>query len=117
MKLNLSFFKPSATVIEQWDVMRVHSEHKNHNNEVVFIDVREANEWASGIIPGAKTIALSNFPAQLSHLDKDKQYILVCRSGNRSQMAAKMMEKAGFSALANFSGGMMAWQRQGFPTV
>lgn len=119
MKLNLPFFNTatSASTIEQWRVHEVYQAHQKQSPELVFLDVREPDEWASGVIPGAQKISLNQVSAHLSQLDPDKQHILICRSGNRSQMAAKMMERAGFQKLVNFQGGMMAWHRAGYPTV
>lgn len=73
-----------------------------------IIDVREDDEYASGRIPGAKHIPLGQIPARLHELDKDKEYIMVCRSGNRSGMASEWLTERGYR-VKNMVGGMLDW--------
>ncbi|MFT9849669.1 rhodanese-like domain-containing protein [Aneurinibacillus sp. REN35] len=73
-----------------------------------LIDVREDDEYASGRIPGAKHIPLGQIPARLHELDKDKEYIMVCRSGNRSGMASEWLAERGYR-VKNMVGGMLDW--------
>lgn len=73
-----------------------------------LIDVREPEEIASGKISTAKEIPLGTLPKNLNELDKDKEYIMVCRSGNRSGQATQYLEEQGFQAV-NMEGGMLAW--------
>lgn len=75
---------------------------------VTIIDVREENETASGMIPGAVNIPLSKMPQKINDLDKSKEYVLVCHSGGRSQYAALILEQQGFN-VSNMLGGMMSW--------
>jgi rhodanese-related sulfurtransferase len=44
-----------------------------------------------------------------SELDKNEKYILVCRSGNRSATASKLLIEKGFKEIYNLSGGMNGW--------
>ena len=57
------------------------------NPNVVFIDVREQDEYDAGHIPGVKLIPLGSVPNRLSEIPKDKTVVAVCRSGNRSGQA------------------------------
>ena len=52
--------------------------------DMIIIDVREDDEVESGIIPGAKHIRLGTLPERYEELDRDKTYVMVCRSGRRS---------------------------------
>lgn len=74
-----------------------------------FIDVREADEVAEGIIPGAIHIPLGEVPERVNELDKSKPYILICRSGGRSGRATEFLEGEGYDA-ANMTGGMLEWE-------
>lgn len=74
-----------------------------------MIDVREADEVATGIIPGAEHIPLGLVEFQYQDLDKDKEYVIICRSGGRSGKACQFLEKQGFN-VTNMSGGMLEWQ-------
>ena len=64
-------------------------------------------EWTLGTLPDAELISLGNLPVKLAAMDRSKPLLLVCRSGNRSNMAASFLAKAGFRT-ANLSGGMLA---------
>lgn len=77
-----------------------------------IIDVREPNEFAAGHIPGAKLIPLGHLAQYFSQLDPEQEYIMVCRSGNRSGTACSMMSRVGFKKALNMAGGMLAWKGQ-----
>lgn len=74
-----------------------------------LVDVREADEVAAGIIPGAVHIPLGDVEARVGELDKSKPYIIICRSGGRSGRATTFLEGAGYDA-ANMTGGMLEWE-------
>jgi rhodanese-related sulfurtransferase len=81
----------------------------------LLLDVREPAEWSAGHAPGAVPIPLGQLSARLSELPRDREIIAVCRSGNRSGVAAGLLRRAGFSKAVNMAGGMMAWTKQGLP--
>ncbi|OCA91434.1 rhodanese-like domain-containing protein [Bacillus sp. FJAT-27225] len=74
-----------------------------------IIDVREDEEVAYGMIPGAKHIKMGEIPARMDELDKDKEYIFVCRSGGRSFNVCHYLHDQGFKVV-NMEGGMLAWE-------
>ncbi|WP_210471023.1 rhodanese-like domain-containing protein [Sporosarcina sp. 6E9] len=73
-----------------------------------LVDVREDDEVAEGIIPGAIHIPLGEVAERVGELDKSKPYIIICRSGGRSGRATEYLEEAGYDA-ANMTGGMLEW--------
>ncbi len=81
------------------------------NSNVEVIDVRTSEEIQAGMIKGAKNINIMDpsFPVKIKELDRNKTYIMVCRSGNRSGSACGFMESEGFTDLYNLAGGMMDW--------
>lgn len=79
------------------------------NEKLQLIDVRTKSEVDNGKIPGVRHIPLHDLPARMDEIDKNKECILICRSGNRSGRAAKFLERHGFKAL-NMSGGMLKWK-------
>lgn len=81
----------------------------NAGETVHLIDVREEDEVAQGMIPGAKHIALGEVPAHLDELDQSKSYIIICRSGGRSGNACHFLAEQGYDA-TNMVGGMLAWE-------
>lgn len=82
--------------------------------EVIIVDVREYPEFAAGAIPGARLAPLATLERQLASWDKNKDYILVCKRGQRSEQAARRLLDAGFSRIALLAGGTDAWIAAGF---
>lgn len=76
-------------------------------NDGILLDVREPTEWAQGMLPGSVTISLGFLPASLGRLDTARPVLVVCRSGNRSMVAAQFLARNGFKA-ANLLGGLSA---------
>ncbi|AOV06555.1 rhodanese-like domain-containing protein [Sporosarcina ureilytica] len=74
-----------------------------------LVDVREDDEVAEGIIPGALHIPLGEVAERVNELDKSKSYILICRSGGRSGRATEFLEAQGYDA-TNMTGGMLEWE-------
>lgn len=77
--------------------------------ETGVIDVRENNEVEFGMIENAIHIPLERIPYEMNGLSKDTHYIIVCRSGSRSAMAASYLMEHGFK-VSNMVGGMLDWQ-------
>ena len=73
-----------------------------------LIDVREADEFASGHLPGAINLPLSDFLERYGELDKDKSYHIICRSGARSAQACAFLEEEDYD-VTNVAGGTIAW--------
>lgn len=85
-------------------------QQKLENGETLhLIDVREDDEVANGIIPGAVHIPLGEVPERMTELDKATPYVLICRSGGRSGRAAEFLEAQGYD-VTNMVGGMLNWQ-------
>jgi rhodanese-related sulfurtransferase len=79
------------------------------------IDVREAEEWAEGHIAGAQHIPLGQLGARTAEVPKDRDVVLVCHLGGRSEMATVLLNRAGFTRAVNMVGGMDAWEGQHLP--
>ena len=73
-----------------------------------LVDVREDEEVAEGMIPGAKHIRMGDIPANLDYFDKDKEYIFICRSSRRSENVCYYLQDQGYK-VRNMIGGMLAW--------
>jgi rhodanese-related sulfurtransferase len=83
----------------------------------VIIDVRELEEWQEGHIPGALHIPLGSLSARVNEIDRNREVIIVCRSGTRSGRAVAALMQAGYPQVANLSGGMIAWVRLHLPVT
>lgn len=81
------------------------------------LDVREPYEYAEAHIDGATLIPLGELQARLSEVPRDKQVVVVCRSGNRSQSGRDVLRNAGFSSVASMTGGLIRWNASGKPLV
>lgn len=77
--------------------------------QVQLIDVREDDEVAAGMVPGAKHIALGTLPERLSEVDSSQAVHVICRSGKRSAKACEILESDGIEAI-NVDGGMLDWK-------
>jgi len=88
-----------------------------NKDNVTLIDVREASEIKNGVIKGAKTIPLGELTTQLSRFEKnkDKPFLVYCRSGSRSGNACNTLTKNGFSDVYNLGGGIMSWEAENLP--
>ena len=82
----------------------------------MLIDVRESNEYRAGHAPGAKHISVQVIERRLGEIPMERQIIVVCQSGMRSQRAAEILSRNGYQVL-NVSGGMLGWQRAGMKVV
>jgi len=83
---------------------------------VVVIDLRTADEIASGYILGADLFIDFygvNFEDRLDELDRGDKYLIYCRSGNRSGEALAVMKNMGFEEVYDLAGGIGAWTSSG----
>ena len=85
--------------------------------KIQVIDVREADEYAGpmGRIQGSRLIPLGQLPRRTDELGRDRPVVTVCRSGARSAQASVLLQKAGFTEVANLAGGMLRWRAEGHP--
>lgn len=82
-----------------------------------ILDVREPSEWAAGHIPDATLIPLGDLSARIAEVPKDRQVVVVCRSGNRSAQGRDILRGAGHPSVTSIAGGMNDWAAAGYPTV
>jgi len=84
------------------------SELKDKNKQ--FVDVRTPGEFKGNHIRGFKNIPLQQLTQKAEkELSKEKEVIVICQSGMRSQQASKILKKLGFTNVTNVKGGMSAW--------
>jgi rhodanese-related sulfurtransferase len=79
------------------------------------LDVRTAEEYVAGHVPGAVNIPHDQLASRLAEVPKDRDVVLYCRSGRRVQMAAGVLAGSGYSRLEHLQGDMPAWLDQGRP--
>src|ERR1700742_2393591 len=84
----------------------------------LVLDVREAEEWATGHIPGAKHVPKSFLESRIegAGTDRGQHVILYCQSGTRSAWAARtMIDALGFTNVESMTGGITLWKDRGYP--
>ncbi|GAB2513060.1 rhodanese-like domain-containing protein [Microbacterium petrolearium] len=81
--------------------------------EQPLIDVREADEFAAGHVPGAVNIPLSELGERLHELPAEP-FALICEVGGRSGRACAALEPRGYE-VTNVAGGTSAWRAAGYP--
>lgn len=85
-------------------------EKKLHANEnIVVLDVREAAEYAFNHIPEAISIPLGDLENRINELNKEDDIFVICRTGNRSDLAAQKLTEKGFTKVFNVVPGMNQW--------
>lgn len=78
--------------------------------DVVYLDVREPNEWNLGRIPGAVHLPRGHLESKLEGMvDRTKAIVVYCARGNRSALAALTMKHMGYEDVASMSGGFQGW--------
>jgi rhodanese-related sulfurtransferase len=86
-------------------------------DEVDVVDVREAGEWATGHIAGARHVPLARFrAAPKSALPRDG-VLFVCAAGMRSETAARIAAANGLTRVYNLRTGTHGWVKAGLPLV
>ena len=88
-----------------------------NREDAKVIDVRSADEYATGHLPESQNIPLDQLEARASEIGnlKDTPLIVVCQTGMRSAGASKRLEKLGFTRVNNLAGGIGGWRAAGLP--
>ena len=82
------------------------------NEPIHIVDVRENEETAKGIIPGATTIPMNEIPDHLNEFDSNQTYYIICAAGARSARVVQYLEDSNIHAV-NVEGGMNEWGTEG----
>ena len=87
--------------------------------DVVLLDVRTPKEFQDGHIQGALLLDYysSDYLERLKALDRQKTYLIYCRSGNRSGKSLAIFEKLGFHRAYHMDTGVIGWSREKYPLV
>jgi len=80
------------------------------NEGVVYLDVREPNEWNLGRLPQAIHLPRGNLETKVEGLiDRNQRVVIYCARGNRSALAALTMKQMGYEKVASMSRGFQGW--------
>lgn len=104
---------PTAALPREISVQQAYNLTQNPNT--VLLDVRTQEEWDEYHPANARHIPLDQLEARASELPQDKDILVICRSGNRSQSGRDILLQAGFARVTSISGGLLAWSQAGYP--
>jgi rhodanese-related sulfurtransferase len=79
------------------------------------LDVRTADEYVSGHVPGAVNIPHDQLASRLAEVPKDRDVVIYCRSGRRAMLAGEVLADNGYARLEHLQGDITAWVDQGRP--
>ena len=85
--------------------------------EFVLLDIRTAGEVADGQLSGAANLDFYSptFRDELAQLDRDRVYLIYCRTGNRTGQTRTIMADLGFEKVYDLDGGIRVWQNLNYP--
>jgi len=88
----------------------------NGHGDLAIVDVRENEEVARGLIPGAKHVPRGHLESRIEGAvpDRSQHVVLYCASGNRSALAAKTLEELGYENVESMTGGYTLWKDRGY---
>ena len=79
------------------------------DSQPFLLDVREPHEFAYARIAGSVLIPLQQLPARFSEVPADREVVVICHHGMRSQQACHFLQHSGYENLVNLKGGIDAW--------
>ncbi len=93
------------------------AEARERAKDAVLVDVREADEWAQGHVPGAVFIPRGFLELRVEEKvpDRATEVILYCAGGTRSALAARALQDLGYERVSSMAGGFGKWKESGFP--
>lgn len=100
-----------------WEIQPAALAERLPSATLQLLDVREPQEFDDvlGHLAGARLLPLSALAARSGEIDRDRPVVAICRSGVRSAQAVALLQKSGFTQLANLAGGMLRWRAESLP--
>ena len=85
--------------------------------KALLVDIREPEEHATGVAPGASLLPMRQLSSRLAELPRDRPVLLICSTQNRSRANFDALQQRGWTNLRYVNGGMSEWNRRGWKTV
>ena len=94
-------------------------ETRTGDSDFIILDIRTPGEYQSGHLKDATMIDYysKSFGDEIGRLDKEKSYLIYCRSGNRSARSMDLFKKLKFQKIYHLSSGINGWISEGLPLV
>jgi rhodanese-related sulfurtransferase len=97
-------------------VVNVEEAYQLVDGGAFLLDVRTQEEWDDFHAPQATLIPLDQLESRVNEVPIDQEVVVICRSGNRSQVGRDILLNAGHPSATSVDGGMNAWAAAGYPT-
>lgn len=100
---------------QAYEMINANKDNPNFN----ILDIRTPQEFQDGHIADSINIDYysADFEYKIDNLDKNKIYLIYCRSGSRSNRAINLMKQKGFSEVYNITNGIIDWQQNKLPLI
>ena len=122
----LGFMLPSLSAQDSTRILAVSAKEAadlidthDGDSDFAILDIRTPGEFQSGHLQSAILIDFysQTFADQLSRLDKEKKFLIYCRTGNRSARSLEIFKKLKFQKIYHMANGISTWKSEGFPVV
>lgn len=110
----------AASAAGERDMVSLEAARAEHEaGRAILIDIREPEEHATGVAPGARLLPMRQLGARLGEipLDPTKPVLLICNTQNRSSATLRALRERGYGHVRYVNGGMSEWARRGWPLV
>lgn len=108
-----SLYSNTVSLIKPQEV-----KEKLNNEDVVILDTRTAKEYTVSHLPNAKFVGYDHFDiSQVEDIPKDKEIIVYCSVGYRSEKIGEKLQEAGFENVTNIYGGIFQWRNEDLDVV
>ena len=108
-----SLYSNTVSLIKPQEV-----KEKLNNEDVVILDTRTAKEYSVSHLPNAKFVGYDHFDiSQVEDIPKDKEIIVYCSVGYRSEKIGEKLKEAGFENVSNIYGGIFQWRNEDVDVV
>lgn len=118
IRLSLAFSVAIATVVSAAEAdlplvsQQAFAERQQASDAELFVlDTRSPEEYSTGHVPGAINVPYDQVAERLAEIPRDKDVVLYCRSGRRTQIAAETLAENGYTRLLHLDGDMNAWEK------
>jgi rhodanese-related sulfurtransferase len=105
---------PNSTLPQE---ISVEQAYQARESGAFILDVRTQEEWNEFHMPDSTLIPLDELENRINEVPREREIVVVCRSGNRSQQGRDILLNANFSNVASMAGGLNEWRAAGYPTV
>jgi len=97
--------------MKQLEAQQLH-QRLQQENPPLLLDVREDWEYTIASIEGARHIPMNEIPERIDELEPERETVVICHHGMRSEQVARYLEQNGFIDVSNLSSGIDGWARE-----